>query len=126
MDFRLTEDQKALKESILHFAEKEIRPLIKESDEKGEWPADLTRKLGEMGLLGIIIPPEYNGAGYSYVDYVLILEEISKVDPSVGLVVAAHNSLCCNHINLFGNEAQKKKIFTPIGFRRNPWCLGFN
>lgn len=125
MDFRLTEDQKALKESILHFAEKEIRPLIKESDEKGEWPADLTRKLGEMGLLGIIIPPEYNGAGYSYVDYVLILEEISKVDPSVGLVVAAHNSLCCNHINLFGNEAQKKKYLPRLvsGETLGAWAL---
>lgn len=125
MDFRLTEDQKALKESIRHFAEKEIRPLIKESDEKGEWPADLTRKLGEMGLLGIIIPPEYNGAGYSNVDYVLILEEISKVDPSVGLVVAAHNSLCCNHINLFGNEAQKKKYLPRLvsGETLGAWAL---
>ncbi len=77
-----------------------------------------------MGLLGIIIPPEYNGAGYSYVDYVLILEEISKVDPSVGLVVAAHNSLCCNHINLFGNEAQKKKNIYPDWFQAKPLVPG--
>jgi len=125
MDFRLTEEQKALKESIRHFAEKEIRPLIKEADEKGEWPASLTRKLGKMGLLGIIIPPEYDGAGYSNVDYVLILEEISKVDPSVGLVVAAHNSLCCNHINLFGNETQKKRYLPRLvsGETLGAWAL---
>lgn len=125
MDFRLTDEQKALKESIRHFAEKEIRPLIKEADERGEWPEGLTRKLGEMGLLGIIIPPEYNGAGYSNVDYVLILEEISKVDPAVGLVVAAHNSLCCNHINLFGTEAQKKKYLPRLvsGETLGAWAL---
>ncbi|NOR52505.1 MAG: acyl-CoA dehydrogenase, partial [Candidatus Aminicenantes bacterium] len=67
-----------------------------------------------MGLLGIIIPSEYSGAGYSNIDYVIILEEISKVDPSVGLVIAAHNSLCSNHINLFGNEEQKKKYLTRL------------
>ncbi|MGB8951455.1 MAG: acyl-CoA dehydrogenase family protein [Candidatus Aminicenantales bacterium] len=109
MDFLLTNDQKILKESIKEFAQKEIQPLIKEYDEKGKWPEPLTKKLGEMGLLGIIIPPDYGGVGYSYIDYTIILEELSKVDPSVGLVVAAHNSLCSNHINLFGTEAQKKK-----------------
>jgi alkylation response protein AidB-like acyl-CoA dehydrogenase len=109
MDFLLTEDQKMLQDSIRNFAQKEILPLIKEHDEKGHWPEGLTRKLGEMGLLGITFPPEHGGAGYSYVDYVVILEELSKVDPSVGLVVAAHNSLCCNHIFLFGTETQKKK-----------------
>jgi alkylation response protein AidB-like acyl-CoA dehydrogenase len=109
MDFLLTEDQKMLQESIRTFAEKEVRPLIKEHDEKGDWPEGLTRKLGAMGLLGITFPAEFGGSGYSYVDYVLILEELSKVDPSVGLVVAAHNSLCCNHIYLFGTEAQKQK-----------------
>ena len=114
MDFLLTEEQQILKDSIKNFAEKEIQPHIKQSDEKGEWPEELTQKLGEMGLLGIIIPPEFSGVGYSNVDYVIILEEISKVDPSVGLVVAAHNSLCSNHINLFGNEEQKKKYLVPL------------
>ncbi|MBA7647890.1 Acyl-CoA dehydrogenase, short-chain specific [subsurface metagenome] len=114
MDFLLTKEQEILKDSIRKFAEKEIQPHIMESDEKGEWPEELTKKLGEMGLLGIIIPPEFSGAGYSNVDYVIILEEISKVDPSVGLVVAAHNSLCSNHINLFGNEEQKKKYLVPL------------
>jgi alkylation response protein AidB-like acyl-CoA dehydrogenase len=114
MDFLLTEEQAILKDSIRNFAQKEIQPLIKESDEKGEWPKVLTEKLAEMGLLGIVIPTEYSGAGYSNVDYVIILEEISKVDPSVGLVVAAHNSLCSNHLNLFASEGQKKKYLTSL------------
>ena len=114
MDFLLTQEQEILRDSVKNFAEKEIRPRIKESDTKGEWPVELTQKLADMGLLGIVIPPEYSGAGYTNVDYVIILEEISKVDPSVGLVVAAHNSLCSNHINLFGNEEQKKKYLTRL------------
>ena len=125
MDFLLTKEQEILKDSIRNFAEKEIQPRIKESDEKGEWPEELTTKLGEMGLLGIIIPPEFSGAGYSNVDYVIILEEISKKDPSVCLVVAAHNSLCSNHINLFGDEEQKKKYLTRLasGQTLGAWSL---
>lgn len=114
MDFLLTQEQEMLRDSIRNFAQKEIQPYVQESDEKGKWPEELTKKLGAMGLLGIIIPPEYQGAGYSNVDYVLILEEISKVDPAVGLVVAAHNSLCSNHINLFGSEEQKRKYLTRL------------
>jgi alkylation response protein AidB-like acyl-CoA dehydrogenase len=114
MDFLLDQEQKALKKAINNFALKEIQPFIKESDEKGFWPEELTKKLAEMGLLGIVIPQEHSGMGYSNVDYVIILEEISKVDPSVGLVVAAHNSLCTNHINLFGSEEQKKRYLTRL------------
>ena len=105
----MNQDQEILKESVQNFAQKEIQPFIQDWDEKGKWPEELTQKLGEMGLLGIIIPQEYSGSGYSNVDYVIILEELSKVDPSVGLVVAAHNSLCSNHINLYGSEEQKQK-----------------
>ena len=114
MDFLLSEEQGLLKESIRNFAEKEIEPLVKEYDEKGCWPEELTKKLGDMGLLGIVIPTDYGGAGYSNVDYVIILEEIAKVDPAVGLVVAAHNSLCSNHFNLFASEEQKKKYLTRL------------
>lgn len=114
MDFLFSQEQEMLRDSIRNFAQKEIQPLVKESDEKGVWPEPLTRKLAEMGLLGIVIPTEYQGAGYSNVDYVIILEEISKVDPSVGLVVAAHNSLCSNHINLFGSKEQKRKYLTRL------------
>lgn len=125
MDFLFTQEQKMLKESISHFTEKEIKPLVEESDEKAEWPEKFTQKLAEMGLLGIIIPAEYSGAGYSNLDYVIILEELSKVDPSVGLVVAAHNSLCSNHINLFGSEEQKKKYLTRLasGETLGAWAL---
>jgi len=114
MDFLLTEEQEILRDSIRNFSQKEIQPYVKESDEKGEWPEQLTQKLAEMGLLGIVIPTEYQGAGYSNIDYVIILEEISKVDPSVGLAVAAHNSLCANHLNLFSNEEQKKKYLVRL------------
>lgn len=124
MDFLLTDEQKILEESIKKFAKNEIQPLVKESDQKGEWPEELTKKLGEMGLLGITMPPEYSGAGYSNVDYVIILEELSKVDPSVGLVVAAHNSLCSNHINLFGSQEQKKKYLTRLALGKTLGAWG--
>jgi len=114
MDFLFSQEQEILREAIRNFALKEIQPLVKESDEKGIWPDVFTEKLAEMGLLGIVIPPEYKGAGYSNVDYVIILEELSKVDPSVGLTVAAHNSLCSNHLNLYANENQKKKYLTRL------------
>ena len=114
MDFLLSQEQEILKESIRNFARKEIQPGVKEWDEKALWPEGLTKKLADMGFLGIIIPPDYGGTGYSNVDYVIILEELSKVDPSVGLVVAAHNSLCSNHINLFGTEEQKSKYLTRL------------
>jgi alkylation response protein AidB-like acyl-CoA dehydrogenase len=125
MDFMFSDDQLSLKETIRNFAQKEIQPLIKEFDEKGTWPDVLTKKLADLGLLGIIIPPEYSGCGYSNIDYVLILEEISKVDPSVGLVVAAHNSLCSNHLNLFGTPAQKDKYLTRLasGQTLGAWAL---
>ncbi|MFA9452882.1 MAG: acyl-CoA dehydrogenase family protein [Candidatus Aminicenantaceae bacterium] len=125
MDFLLTEEQELLKDSIRNFALKEIQPHVRESDDQGKWPEAFTRKLADMGLLGIIIPPEYDGAGFSNVDYVIILEELSKVDPSVGLVVAAHNSLCSNHINLFGNEEQKKRYLPRLakGETLGAWAL---
>jgi alkylation response protein AidB-like acyl-CoA dehydrogenase len=112
MDFLFSQEQNILRDAIRNFVQKEIKPLVKDSDEKGVWPEIFTKKLAEMGLLGIIIPPEYSGSGYSNVDYVIILEELSKVDPSVGLTVAAHNSLCSNHLNLFGSEEQKQKFLT--------------
>jgi len=112
MDFLFSQEQNILREAIRSFVQKEIQPLVKDTDEKGVWPEVFTKKLAEMGLLGIIIPPEYGGSGYSNVDYVIILEELSKVDPSVGLTVAAHNSLCSNHLNLFASEEQKQKFLT--------------
>jgi alkylation response protein AidB-like acyl-CoA dehydrogenase len=109
MDFQLNEEQIAIKEMVREFAEIEIKPFVREWDEKKAFPAEFIRKLGSLGLLGIIFPESYGGAGMSYVEYALILEELSAVDPSVGLMVAAHNSLGTFHIFSFGSETQKQK-----------------
>jgi alkylation response protein AidB-like acyl-CoA dehydrogenase len=107
--FVLTEEQEQLRREIREFAAQEIAPNMMAWDEACEFPAEVVKKLGAMGLLGAIIPVEYGGAGLGYVDYVLAIEELSAVDGSVGLTVAAHNSLGTNHIFLAGNETQKRK-----------------
>ena len=107
--FVLTEDQEQLRREIRDFAAREIAPNVIAWDEASEFPLDIVKKLGAMGLLGVIFPPEYGGAGLGYVDYALAIEELSAVDGSIGLTIAAHNSLGTNHIFLAGNEAQKQK-----------------
>jgi hypothetical protein len=107
--FVLTEQQEHLRREIREFAAREIAPHVAAWDETSEFPLDVVKKLGAMGLLGVIFPAEYGGAGMGYVDYVLAIEELSAVDGSLGLTVAAHNSLGTNHIFLAGNEAQKRK-----------------
>ena len=107
--FVLTEDQEHLRREIREFAAREIAPNVAAWDEASEFPAEVVKKLGKMGLLGIIFPAEYGGAGLGYVDYVLAIEELSAVDGSVGLTVAAHNSLGTNHIFLAGSETQRRK-----------------
>src|SRR6202035_4230320 len=109
MDFCLTDVQKQIKETVRQFAESEIKPHLMEWDEAQTFPADVVKKLGELGMLGAIFPEEYGGAGLSYVDYVNIIEELGVVDSGVGLTVAAHNSLCTGHIYQAGNDEQKKK-----------------
>jgi len=104
-----SEDQAQLRREIREFARREIAPNVMRWDEASEFPLATVKELGRMGLLGIIFPAEYGGAGLGYVDYVLAIEELSRVDGSIGLTVAAHNSLCSNHIFLTGNEAQKRK-----------------
>src|ERR1700723_526623 len=107
--FVQTEEQEHLRREIRDFAAREIAPNVMVWDEASEFPMAVVKKLGAMGLLGIVIPPEYGGAGLGYVDYVLAIEELSAVDGSIGIIVAAHNSLGTNHIFLAGNEAQKKR-----------------
>jgi alkylation response protein AidB-like acyl-CoA dehydrogenase len=107
--FVLTEEQEHLRREIREFAAREIAPNVMAWDEASEFPLATIKKLGTMGLLGVIVPPEYGGAGMGYVDYVLAVEELSAVDGSIGIIVAAHNSLGTNHIFLAGNEAQKRK-----------------
>jgi alkylation response protein AidB-like acyl-CoA dehydrogenase len=109
MNFDYNETQSMIAQSIKEFAEKNIRPYIMEWDEAQTFPISLFKELGAMGFMGVLVPEEYGGSGLGYHEYITIIEEISKVDPSIGLSVAAHNSLCTNHILTFGNEEQKKK-----------------
>jgi len=114
MNFELSAEQLQIKNSIREFAESEIRPHVMEWDESQHFPVELRPKLAELGLLGIIFPEEYGGAGMGYVEYATIIEELGRVCGSVGLSVAAHNSLCSNHIYTFGNDEQKQKYLTPL------------
>jgi alkylation response protein AidB-like acyl-CoA dehydrogenase len=109
MNFQFSEEQELIAASARDFAEQYIRPHIMEWDESQHFPKDVLQKAGEMGFMGIFIPEEYGGSGLGYHEYAAIIEEIAKVDPSIGLSVAAHNSLCTGHIYYFGNEKQKKK-----------------
>jgi alkylation response protein AidB-like acyl-CoA dehydrogenase len=107
--FALTDEQEQLRKEIRDFAAREIAPNVLRWDEASEFPHEVVRKLGEMGLMGVIFPVELGGAGLGYVDYALAVEELSAVDGSIGIIVASHNSLCTNHIFVAGNEAQKSK-----------------
>lgn len=109
MGFDYSETQKMVAASAREFAEQYIRPHIMEWDEAQTFPVEVFKKAGEMGFMGIFVPESLGGSGLGYHEYVAIVEEISKVDPSIGLSVAAHNSLCTNHILSFGNEDQKEK-----------------
>jgi len=109
MNFQTSETQKMIAQSIRDFAQTNIQPYIMEWDEAQIFPIELFKKLGEMGFMGVLVPEELGGSGLGYHEYITIIEEISKVDSSIGLSVAAHNSLCTNHILTFGNEEQKRK-----------------
>jgi hypothetical protein len=112
--FTLTDDQLALQREIRDFAAREILPNVLRWDEASEFPSDLVKQLGQMGLLGVIFPVELGGAGLGYVDYMLAIEELSAVDGSIGIIVAAHNSLGTNHIFLAGSEAQRAKYIPKL------------
>src|SRR5439155_489361 len=114
LDFLLTEDQELTRRTVREFAEKVIAPRSRELDQKQEFPLDIMKKLGEMGMLGIFFPQEYGGSGLGYRDYALIIEELARVDASIGLSVAAHNSLCSNHIFIAGTEEQKRRYLVPL------------
>jgi hypothetical protein len=114
LDFQLSDEQQQLKKSVREFAEREIAPNVMKWDEASEFPLATVKELGKLGLLGVIFPSEYAGAGMGYVEYVIAIEELSRVDGSVGIIVAAHTSLCSNHIFLAGNEQQKKKYISKL------------
>ena len=109
MNFDTTETQEMIAQSIKDFAKQHIAPFMMDWDEKQIFPVELFHKLGDMGFMGVFVPEKYGGSGLGYHEYITVIEEISKVDSSIGLSVAAHNSLCTGHINYFGNEEQKTK-----------------
>jgi alkylation response protein AidB-like acyl-CoA dehydrogenase len=125
VDFQLTDEQEQLRKSVRQFAEAEIAPHVMEWDEASHFPQEIIPQLGEMGLMGIIFPEKYGGAGLGYIEYVIAVEELSRVDGSVGIIVAAHNSLCSNHIYKFGTEEQKQKYLVPLaqGKKLGAWSL---
>ena len=125
MDFELTEEQQQMKMSVREFAEAEIAPHVMDWDETQHFPIELKPKLSELGLMGVLFPEEYGGAGLGYVEYATAIEELSRVDGSVGISVAAHNSLCSNHIYQYGSAAQKKKYLIPLasGEHLGAWGL---
>ena len=107
LNFDESENQSMIAQMVRDFASKEMKPYMMEWDERQEFPVELFKKMGELGLMGVLIPEHYGGAGFGYMEYVTAIVEISKIDGSIGLSVAAHNSLCSNHILTFGNEEQK-------------------
>jgi alkylation response protein AidB-like acyl-CoA dehydrogenase len=112
--FDLTEDQLAVREMVRDFAEREIRPIAARIDETHDFPLETTKKMGELGLLGMFVPDEYGGAGMDFVSYVVAIEELSRVCASHGVIASAHNSLVCHPILAYGNEAQKRKFLVPL------------
>src|SRR3990170_5116572 len=114
MEFSQSEELLEIKRIARDFAEHEIRPHVMEWDETQTFPRDTLRRLGGLGFLGVLIPSEYGGAGLGYAEYVTIVEELSRVDGSIGISVAAHNSLCTGHIYNFGTEEQRRRFVTPL------------
>ncbi len=114
MDFNYTENQKMVADMAAKFAEQHIKPKMMEWDESQEFPREVFTKMGELGLMGVLVPQEYGGSGFGYMEYVVAIEELAKVCGSIGLSMAAHNSLCTGHIMYFGTEEQKKKYLSKL------------
>jgi len=125
MEFGYSEELLEIKRMAREFAEKEVRPKIMEWDEQQIFPHDVLKQLGELGFMGVLIPHEYGGAGLGYMEYATIVEELSRVDGSIGISVAAHNSLCTGHIFNFGTEAQKRRFIPSLakGEKIGAWSL---
>jgi alkylation response protein AidB-like acyl-CoA dehydrogenase len=119
IDFTPTESQQAIAQMIKDFGAREMRPKMMEWDESQEFPIDLFHKLGELGLMGVLVPEEYSGSGFGYPEYVTAIAELSRIDGSIGLSMAAHNSLCTNHVLSFANEDQKRQYLPKLA--RGEW-----
>jgi alkylation response protein AidB-like acyl-CoA dehydrogenase len=114
VDFELNQEQQQLKKTVRDFAEREVLPHVMEWDEASQFPLETVKELGRLGLLGVIFPAEYGGADLGYVEYATAIEELSRVDGSVGIIVAAHTSLCTNHIFVAGNDAQRRRYVSKL------------
>src|SRR5688572_6713366 len=114
MNFTPTESQEMIAQTVRDFAERHIRPNVMDWDERQYFPVEALRALGDLGLMGVLVPEEYGGAGLGYFEYMTAIIELSRVCGSVGLSMAAHNSLCTGHILTFGNEEQKRKYLPKL------------
>ena len=114
MDFAAYENEEMISQMVRDFAEKEIRPSMMDWDERQFFPVDLFKKMGELGMMGVFVPEKYGGAGLGYNEYVTIVSEVARICGSIGLSVAAHNSLCTNHILQFGTEEQKQRYLPKL------------
>lgn len=114
MDFGLNEDQQQIRQTIREFAEAELAPHVSEWDETQHFPVELRPKFAELGIMGVLVPEEYGGAGMGYIEYATIIEELARVDPSIGLAIAGHNSLGAGHIQIAASENQKQKYLVPL------------
>jgi hypothetical protein len=125
LDFQLSEEQEQLRRNVRQYAEREILPHVMEWDEAAHFPLETVKELGRLGFMGVIFPAQYGGAGMGYVEYATTVEELSRVDGSVGIIVAAHTSLCSNHIFLAGNEEQKRRYIPKLasGELIGAWAL---
>ena len=128
MDFNLSDNNLEIQKLAREFSQNKIAPVAMKYDESQDFPWEIVNELGEMGFMGIIFPEEYGGAGLTIMDYAIIVEEVSKADPSVGLTVASHNGLCTNHIYMFANEELKKKYIPALasGKKLGAWGLTEN
>jgi alkylation response protein AidB-like acyl-CoA dehydrogenase len=124
LDFQFNDEQQDLRRSVREFAEKEIAPHVMEWDEASCFPMEIVKELGRMGLMGVIFPSDYSGAAMGYIEYVIAIEELSRVDGSVGIIVAAHTSLCSNHIFIAGNEEQRRKYIPKLASGEFIGCWG--
>jgi short/branched chain acyl-CoA dehydrogenase len=124
MNFELTEEQNLIRETVREFAEREIKPVAKDLDEKSEFSHDLTKKMGELGIFGMYLPEKYGGQGLDYLSYVIAVEEIARIDSSQAATLAAHNSLGIGPLYYYGSDEQKMKYLPPLCTGEALWGFG--
>jgi butyryl-CoA dehydrogenase len=124
MDFTLTEDQQMLRETVRSFAQEVVKPRAAKIDETGEFPYDIVKKAAELGLMGVAVPPELGGAGMDYLCYAMVIEEVSRVCATTGVILSVNNSLVCDPLKAFANEEQKKRILAPLAAGAKIGCFG--